>query len=276
VYSGLEPIIVPQIKDGDGDAVRSNPDWIRHALMDEDGAFFHRKDDVLCILATTACFAPRIPDDIPSLARIAKEAGIPLVVNNAYGVQSSMIMKSIERACKSGRVDAVVQSTDKNFMVPVGGAVIASPSAASIEEMSKLYPGRASSAPVVDLMITLLAMGEKGWRELLSHRSGLLLEFKERLSNVAKEFGERILSIDENDVSIAMTLDTFDHPSAIGSALFHRNITGTRTFVAKEKLPEGGKPTSVGGFEFSEYGSHMDGYGHSYLNVACAIGLEEV
>ncbi len=28
-------------------------------------------------------------------------------------------------AWRKGRVDAVVQSTDKNFMVPVGGAVIA-------------------------------------------------------------------------------------------------------------------------------------------------------
>eukprot|EP01028_Stygiella_incarcerata_P001928 TRINITY_DN1360_c0_g2_i2.p1 TRINITY_DN1360_c0_g2~~TRINITY_DN1360_c0_g2_i2.p1 ORF type:complete len:566 (+),score=119.59 TRINITY_DN1360_c0_g2_i2:185-1699(+) len=276
IYSDLEPVIVPQIKEEDGDAVQSNPEWIRHALMDEDGDFFHRKDHILCILATTACFAPRVPDDIPSLAVIARDAGIPLVVNNAYGVQSATIMKSIERACKIGRVDAVVQSTDKNFMVPVGGAVIASPSAESIEAMSKLYPGRANSAPVVDLMITLLAMGAKGWKEVLNHRSRLLPELKARLSDVANEFGERLLSVDGNDVSIAMTLDTFNHPSAIGSALFHRNITGTRTFVAKAKLPEGRKPTSVGGFQFAEYGSHIDGYPHSYLNVACAIGLEEV
>ena len=31
----------------------------------------------------------------------------------------------ITAAWRKGRVDAVVQSTDKNFMVPVGGAVIA-------------------------------------------------------------------------------------------------------------------------------------------------------
>ncbi len=31
----------------------------------------------------------------------------------------------IAAAWRKGRVDAVVQSTDKNFMVPVGGAVIA-------------------------------------------------------------------------------------------------------------------------------------------------------
>ena len=31
----------------------------------------------------------------------------------------------ITSAWRKGRVDAVVQSTDKNFMVPVGGAIVA-------------------------------------------------------------------------------------------------------------------------------------------------------
>lgn len=31
----------------------------------------------------------------------------------------------VTSAWRKGRVDAVVQSTDKNFMVPVGGAVVA-------------------------------------------------------------------------------------------------------------------------------------------------------
>lgn len=34
-----------------------------------------------------------------------------------------------------GRVDAVVQSTDKNFLVPVGGAVVCGPDAAFIEQV---------------------------------------------------------------------------------------------------------------------------------------------
>lgn len=40
-----------------------------------------------------------------------------------------------------GRIDAFVQSLDKNFMVPVGGAIIAGFDAAFIEEISKMYPG---------------------------------------------------------------------------------------------------------------------------------------
>jgi len=33
----------------------------------------------------------------------------------------------VTAAWRKGRVDAVVQSMDKNFMVPVGGAVVAAP-----------------------------------------------------------------------------------------------------------------------------------------------------
>jgi len=34
-----------------------------------------------------------------------------------------------------------VQSTDKNFLVPVGGAVVAGFDASLIEKIGKLYPG---------------------------------------------------------------------------------------------------------------------------------------
>ena len=44
----------------------------------------------------------------------------------------------------NGRVDAIVQSTDKNFMVPVGGAIVASGNSSLVGEVSKCYAGRAS------------------------------------------------------------------------------------------------------------------------------------
>ena len=47
----------------------------------------------------------------------------------------------ILQASRFGRVDAFVQSTDKNYMVPVGGAVIAGFDAKFLEKISKLYPG---------------------------------------------------------------------------------------------------------------------------------------
>lgn len=41
---------------------------------------------------------------------------------------------------RKGRVDCVVQSTDKNFMVPVGGAVVGG-SKSMMREWSEQYPG---------------------------------------------------------------------------------------------------------------------------------------
>jgi hypothetical protein len=64
----------------------------------------------------------------------------------------------------------VVQSTDKNFMVPVGGAVVVSPSATFIDTVAAAYPGRASMTPILDLFITLLSMGQTGYRHLLQER----------------------------------------------------------------------------------------------------------
>lgn len=45
------------------------------------------------------------------------------------------------QAGRIGRVDAFVQSTDKNFMVPVGGAVVAGFDEKFIDAVSKTYPG---------------------------------------------------------------------------------------------------------------------------------------
>ena len=88
-------------------------------------------------------------------------AGIGHVINNAYGVQSAALCKAISAAGRRGRLDAFVQSTDKNFMVPVGGAIIAAPSSRPglVEAVSKAYPGRAGMAPLLDLLITLLHWG---------------------------------------------------------------------------------------------------------------------
>jgi O-phospho-L-seryl-tRNASec:L-selenocysteinyl-tRNA synthase len=98
---------------------------------------------IAAVVTTTSCFAPRGPDKlidvvrtmpcpVPSSsswkgtvnlawlglqAKLCKEHGITHIVNNAYGVQSAALCRLITAACRKGRVDAIVQSTDKNFMV---------------------------------------------------------------------------------------------------------------------------------------------------------------
>lgn len=48
----------------------------------------------------------------------------------------------LTKGARVGRIDAFVQSLDKNFMVPVGGAIIAGFDASFIQEISKMYPGK--------------------------------------------------------------------------------------------------------------------------------------
>lgn len=45
------------------------------------------------------------------------------------------------KAARLGRVDAFIQSLDKNFMVPVGGAIIAGFDDSFIDTLGKTYPG---------------------------------------------------------------------------------------------------------------------------------------
>jgi hypothetical protein len=58
-------------------------------------------DNVLAVISTTSCFAPRRPDDVKGVARICKEAQIPHVVNHAYGLQDSQTNKSL---CSAGKL----------------------------------------------------------------------------------------------------------------------------------------------------------------------------
>lgn len=69
---------------------------------------------------------------------------------------------------RKGRVDAIIQSTDKNFMVPVGGSVVVSPKSncSLVQNISKAYPGRASVSAHLDILITLLHWGTRGWSKV--------------------------------------------------------------------------------------------------------------
>ena len=108
--AGLTPVVVENLKIGD--TLTTNVPGIEAAIQ-KYGA-----EKVLCIALTTSTFAPRVPDDVPSVARLAKTLDVPLVVNNAYGLQSSRCCHLINEGCRVGRVDAIVQSTDKNLLVP--------------------------------------------------------------------------------------------------------------------------------------------------------------
>lgn len=117
-------------------------------------------------------------------------------------------------------------------MVPVGGAIIASFDEKIIENISKLYPGRASSSQSLDLLITLLSMGVDGYKNLLKERKDCYLYLKDELSKLALKYGERVLNTPNNPISIGMSLTKFGENTLditqIGSMLFTRFVSGTR------------------------------------------------
>ncbi|KAK2150264.1 hypothetical protein LSH36_415g02035 [Paralvinella palmiformis] len=233
--------------------------------IDELGA-----DNIVCIYTTTSCFAPRVPDRLEEVAKICATHNIPHLVNNAYGVQSTKCMHLIEQAARVGRLDIFVQSTDKNFLVPIGGAVIAGFEGKLLEEISKSYPGRASAAPTMDMFITLLSLGSSGYLKLCRERKELYSYLKAEMVKCASHHGQRVLETPHNPISIAMTLDGLDRDEAtqLGSMLFTRFVSGTRV-IAK------GVIQTVNNHEFTGFGSHCDHYPHTYLTAAAAVGLRK-
>ncbi|KYR00610.1 O-phosphoseryl-tRNA(Sec) selenium transferase [Tieghemostelium lacteum] len=269
--------LIPVVVDGrlDGDSIKTDLEAIRLKIT-EIGA-----DNILGILSTTSCFAPRVPDSVVELSQLCKEFQLCHVINNAYGLQCTKISHLINQACRLGRVDAFVQSTDKNFQVPVGGAIVASPNSDVIDQISKNYPGRASGSPQLDLVITLLSMGKKGWVNLLESRKQLLPYFIESLSKLALKHNQRVLITKDNKISVGLTLAsaplvdaTVNSSSAtkitmIGSQLYSRQCSGSRVVEINNQKK------NISSIDFLNYGSHIDHYPFSYLTVACAIGIQK-
>ena len=154
--AGLEIVVIEPVLNGD--QLDTNVHAIERAIEDVG------VDRLVAVVTSTSCFAPRACDDVETVAKLCEKKNVAHVINNAYGVQSRVLCERVSKAWTVGRVDAVVQSTDKNFMVPVGGAVVCSgkDNTSVVDAVRKSYPGRASISPVLDLLITLLSMGADG------------------------------------------------------------------------------------------------------------------
>ncbi|CAD2220400.1 O-phosphoseryl-tRNA(Sec) selenium transferase, SepSecS, putative [Angomonas deanei] len=180
--AGLTPVVVeprpapflPDIlRQHENENNKQHPFLLQCAVEDIESIILNTIKDpnlIVCVLSTTSCFAPRLPDDIIGISKLCWQYNIPHVVNNAYGLQcrpsimqkmeyihhqyrnslkkmheawQKMInknekgemeeaellkpIKEIKESITNGmRLDVFVQSTDKNLLVPVGGALIAS------------------------------------------------------------------------------------------------------------------------------------------------------
>ncbi|KAL1416624.1 hypothetical protein MTO96_027835 [Rhipicephalus appendiculatus] len=152
-------------------------------------------------------------------------------------------MHLIQQASRVGRLDAFVQSTDKNFLVPVGGGVVAGFDRALVDAIAQMYPGRASAAPTMDVFITLLSLGMSGFLRLRDERRAMFKYLQESL----RQSGRETRPEDSQD---SQQPDLHGHDY--------------RT-----------EPKKVGDWTFRNWGSHSDSYPSSYLTAASALGLQK-
>ncbi len=193
-------------------------------------------DECFAVLSLTSFFPPREHDDIKEISKLAKENDLVHIVINAYGVQSPEWMKLIRSAIDAGRVDAIIQSTDKNFLTPVGGAVIASPSKETMTKISQAYAGRASAGPIVNFLISMLSLGINGYKELVEQQQKNRLLLEQQLKDIASKINERILDV-FNPVAVALSLENLKKEQlyALGGALYNMRVTGPRVYNPDEK-----------------------------------------
>lgn len=167
-----------------------------------------------------------------------------------------------------------------------GGAIVLSPRESVVNDVSRIYAGRASGSPMLDLFITLLSMGLLGYKQLLDNRVKMCDNLKMRFKEVAEKHGGRLLVCPSNSISYAITLDMLprsknddedeatylqsvrNQVSKFGAMLFTRCVSGTRV------VPRGDNK-SMGNEEFLGFGSSVNNYPHSYLTAACAIGVTD-
>jgi O-phospho-L-seryl-tRNASec:L-selenocysteinyl-tRNA synthase len=207
------------------------------------------------VLATATFFPPRAMDPLKAIAKLCAEKDVPLVVNNAYGVQSEEVMREIMSSVDAGRVDVIIQSSDKNFLTPIGGSIIVSPKEATIGSVAETYAGRASAAPIVQTLASLLLIGLERYKTMREKQKANLSLLGEKLNEIASAVGQRVLSV-PNPVAYAMTLDGLDAHD-IGSRLFNRRVTGPRAIALGDE------------------GSCVDSYPHSYIVMNAAIGVKK-
>uniref|UniRef100_W8C5B1 O-phosphoseryl-tRNA(Sec) selenium transferase n=1 Tax=Ceratitis capitata TaxID=7213 RepID=W8C5B1_CERCA len=263
ITAGLKPLIIQPKLDDYGSL---STDLFAFSKMVQDVGV----QNILCFCTTTSCFAPRNCDDIIEVAKLAAEVAIPHLVNNAYGLQSTYLTHQLEQAQRLGRVDLFVQSTDKNLMVPVGGAIIAGFDEQLVRNVAKAYPGRASSTQTLDVFMTLLSLGRSGYLNLVKERKTNFEYLRTRMREFAKNNKETVFENKSNPISLALSLKQLqDYDldlTKFGSMLYTRGISGARVVnVAEQRVIEG--------HEFIGWGTHHSQTKTAYLTMAAGLGI---
>uniref|UniRef100_A0A0K0DVZ5 O-phosphoseryl-tRNA(Sec) selenium transferase n=1 Tax=Strongyloides stercoralis TaxID=6248 RepID=A0A0K0DVZ5_STRER len=278
INAGFDIIVVEPIPENENKLsyINSNIEELKNVLI-------KYSEEIFCIVSCTQCFAPRESDNILEISRIAKENDVYHIVNNAYGVAVASINQSFLQVASSKdcRIDAIIQSLDKNFQTPVGGSIIATLKQTSILKFAKSYPGRASAVPSRDFVLTMLNQGVIGLKKTLKLREELYVLLRDLLTTqIASKYGEVVLASKNtadvgNGISMCMTLSSIkpENQSLLGSMLFHRGVTGSRVVPSTSIL----NTKILQNYELKNFFSHSKYSNHEgYINFAVSIGMKEV
>jgi O-phospho-L-seryl-tRNASec:L-selenocysteinyl-tRNA synthase len=152
-------------------------------------------------------------------------------------------------------LDAVLQSSDKNFLAPVGASIVVTTKKEFIDSIADTYAGRATAAPVTQTLAALLAIGLDTYKDLRKEQLDNKTLLEEKMTEIAEKLDQRVLSV-WNPVACAITMDGLD-VREIAARLYNARVTGPR---AVEK---------------GAIGSSVENYPHSYIVMNAAIGASK-
>lgn len=83
IFTCFSPRLLWQAVEGllEGDEIRTDLAGI------EEEIHLRGTDNVVCVVTTTSCFAPRAADSVEQVAKLCQRLGVGHIINNAYGVQ---------------------------------------------------------------------------------------------------------------------------------------------------------------------------------------------
>ncbi|ACV24060.1 O-phosphoseryl-tRNA(Sec) selenium transferase [Methanocaldococcus fervens] len=234
----------------DGDVVKVDVSDIEDAIRREI-----KDNNNPVVLSTLTFFPPRKSDDVEEIAKICEDYDVPHIINGAYAIQNFYYIEKLKRALKY-RVDAVVSSSDKNLFTPIGGGIVYTKDESFLREISLTYPGRASANPIVNILISLLAIGTKNYLNLMKEQKECKKLLDELLEDLAKKKGERVLNV-ENPISSCIT--TKKDPLDVAGKLYNLRVTGPRGVRKNDKFGT----------------SYLKKYPYDYIVVNSAIGVKK-
>ena len=150
----------------------------------------------------------------------------------------------------------MVSSSDKNLLTPIGGGIVYSKDRDFLREVSLSYPGRACATPVVNILVSLLSLGMKGYLKLMEEQRRCRDLLEELLNDLAKKRGGKVLNV-ENPISLSITVNS--DPVEIAGKLYNLRVTGPRGVRSTDKLGT----------------CYLKGYPYNYIVINAAIGVKE-